>query len=614
MTTSNAKEILSSPYSAAFNPPSYPNRTFKTQILPTNLNSLIQFSESDARSSEASSSSEPFRSLSLKISDPTTHSSLLLAASSLRQNNLVAFPTETVYGLGGSALSIHSTTSIFKAKKRPMDNPLIVHVSDLNMLDSILPSKADFDYEKHQVLNLLIQKFWPGPMTLLFPVAKVGEGEVEVSKNDEEDPEVRHSIPSTVTCGLSTVAIRMPKNPLARSLISLSGVPIAAPSANASGRPSPTESKHVFKDLGGELDRKLDSKSAPDSKDQDEDRGRIQYILEGGNCNVGVESTVIDCITNSGEVRVLRPGGLSVEEIQEVLENEGLLLEDDEEDQDKEGKVRIKIFGKDKDSQLEKDQMKNPTTPGMKYRHYAPDSKVIMLVNQQDPISDENQRGEIKTGEIITSLPTILRDEILSLLIGTQSDNPSSGQRKKNGSKTLNGIGEQKKKKVVKIGLMCREDSKILSFFDSKVQPDKTKSSVQSTSNDNLRTNGNINHLLRPMVFSLSDILPQDHDQRQNSNPSLLQENPNLLVEIHPFSLGQLFNPEQSAQRIFSGLRTLDEGPLISFQNQDQDSALVNGGKGCDLIMVEGQDDEGMGLAVMNRLRKAASQVFNVRI
>lgn len=636
----------SSSYSSSFSPESFPATTFKTQILPTSPSSSIAFT-----SNSSTSSIEPIQTLSIKVSDPQTLSSLLLASSHLRQNQLVAFPTETVYGLGGSALSIHSTTSIFSAKKRPMDNPLIVHVSDLDMLDSILPNKREFDWTQNKVLNLLIRKFWPGALTLLFPISKL----------KDEEKGARLEIPSTVTCGLSTVAIRMPVNPLARALIGLSGLPIAAPSANASGRPSPTKSKHVMKDLGGELDRI--QISSPISGEEGEalekkEMGRIKYILEGGDCKVGVESTVIDCITNQDEVRILRPGGVSVEEIKKALRDEGVGIKGDPitSSRDLSSKkdeqylqVEIKIFGKDKDSKLEKDQMENPTTPGMKYRHYAPDAKVVMLMvtsssssqssennqssnfisarSEKERISTSNQNdgkveqilqktkevfGDSKKvdvingnqeGSVISSLPSILREEILGVL------------------EKMRGEGSMRLGKKCRIGLMCREDSELLKYFRSleanqinsshKSQKEEEEEQQLKSSNSHQQ-----DFLLPPLLLDLSQLL-EDQDLSSSTNLKGLE------LEIYPFSLGNLSSPNQSAQRIFDGLRSLDEGPLRTLPST-QNSSMVNGQQngpesfqksdkeGCDLILVQGQTDEGMGLAVMNRLRKAASQVFLV--
>lgn len=193
---------------------------------------------------------------------------LNIGAEILRKGGLVAFPTETVYGLGANALNEDAVKNIFKAKGRPSDNPLIVHIADydaLNELVTEIPEKA----------KVLMDKFWPGPLTLVF-------------KKSEK-------VPETVSGGLDTVAIRMPKKPVALELIKLSGVPVAAPSANTSGKPSPTKAQYVVDDMSGKIDA----------------------IIDGGNCEVGLESTVLDI---TGDVpKLLRPGGVTFEQLTEVL-------------------------------------------------------------------------------------------------------------------------------------------------------------------------------------------------------------------------------------------------------------------------------------------------------
>jgi len=233
----------------------------------------------------------------------TSVSDLKKAAELLRNGKRVIFPTETVYGLGANALDCDAVKSIFEAKGRPSDNPLIVHIAELSTLDEIaeeIPEKA----------KILIDQFWPGPLTII------------LKRN--------HVVPAVTTAGLDTVGIRMPENPVARELIYLSGVPVAAPSANISGRPSPTDANYVVEDM----------------------MGRVEGIIDGGACSVGVESTVIDM---TGEIPViLRPGGVTYEEISALL-----------------GEVR---GGKEK-----ADDKETPKSPGMKYTHYAPKAPVKIL-------------------------------------------------------------------------------------------------------------------------------------------------------------------------------------------------------------------------------------------
>ncbi|MBE7035193.1 MAG: threonylcarbamoyl-AMP synthase [Ruminococcaceae bacterium] len=225
------------------------------------------------------------------------------AAEALSAGQLVAFPTETVYGLGASALDEAAVGHIFEAKGRPQDNPLIVHVSNRDMLNSVVKSVP-------AAAAQLMETFWPGPLTII------------LEKSD--------LISHTVTAGLETVAVRMPNHPAALHLIEKSGVPVAAPSANLSGSPSTTRASHVIADLSG----------------------RVDYIIDGGACLVGLESTVLDM---TGEVpQILRPGGVSLEALQMVL-----------------GEVRYEPALQDAE--------KTPKSPGMKYRHYAPKAELLLV-------------------------------------------------------------------------------------------------------------------------------------------------------------------------------------------------------------------------------------------
>ncbi|KAH7343789.1 translation factor [Rhizoctonia solani] len=269
------------------------------------------------------------------INDSETRNALQAATEELLRGQPVVFPTETVYGLGANALNVPAVQRIFNAKGRPSDNPLIVHVSDLQMLYALLPSGFVLPktYEK------MIDAFWPGPLTLLFPV----------------DPTI---IPSIITAGHPTVAVRMPSHPIARALIATSRLPLAAPSANTSGSPSPTRAIHVERDLGA--------------------RGKVNVILDGGPCDVGLESTVVDGLGPDGHVRILRPGGVTVEQIERVVGSETKVL------------VHRRDYA---DLALES----APTTPGMKYRHYSPGVPVILLA----PVP----RGETpRTGEELATV------------------------------------------------------------------------------------------------------------------------------------------------------------------------------------------------------------------
>ncbi|KAJ3116774.1 hypothetical protein HDU96_008791 [Phlyctochytrium bullatum] len=238
------------------------------------------------------------------------------AALILKENDpsippIVAFPTETVYGLGANATSERCISAIFKAKGRPSDNPLIVHVSSFEMLESLLPPGVPLPDIYRPILTAL----WPGPLTILLPRGP--------------------SIPTAVTAGHPSVAVRMPSSPIARALIDRCGFPIAAPSANTSGRPSPTAASHVLKDLNG----------------------RVALILDGGDAQGGVESTVLDGL--SDPPAILRPGGVTFEDLQRFP-----------------GMERLRVYRKDfVDSHMEA----APVTPGMKYRHYSPRMEVVLF-------------------------------------------------------------------------------------------------------------------------------------------------------------------------------------------------------------------------------------------
>ncbi len=230
------------------------------------------------------------------------------AGEILATGGIVAFPTETVYGLGANALDEKAVKKIFIAKGRPSDNPLIVHIADMQEVAPLvahIPEKA----------KLLMQHFWPGPISII------------MKKSDK--------IPNCVSAGLETVAIRMPSNPVAREIIRAAGVPVAAPSANTSGKPSPTEARHVREDM----------------------LGKIDMIADGGSCDVGLESTVIDM--TAPIPTVLRPGGITLDMLEAVL-----------------GKV---CAGKGSATQDEA-----PKSPGMKYKHYAPKAELTILEYKTD--------------------------------------------------------------------------------------------------------------------------------------------------------------------------------------------------------------------------------------
>lgn len=280
-----------------------------TQILPIKVESIV-FHDNDQLPT---------------INDEETTKNLHIAAQKLQESGgVVGFPTETVYGLGGSALSDESVKAIYRAKNRPADNPLIVHVSSVEQLQRKLLSP-----KQHipSIYNKLIKAFWPGPLTILLPI-------------EQETIEGWHNpISKYVTAGQTTFGVRIPQHPVARALIAISDTPLAAPSANASTRPSPTQASHVYYDL----------------------QGKIPYILDGGSCDVGVESTVVDGLVEPP--MLLRPGGISLEDI---VAKGG--------EQWKNVIKAKKTAGK----------MEAVKTPGMKYRHYSPNARVVLFNNCGD--------------------------------------------------------------------------------------------------------------------------------------------------------------------------------------------------------------------------------------
>lgn len=244
------------------------------------------------------------------------------AAEEIKNGNLVLFPTETVYGIGSNALNAEAVKKVFIAKGRAQDNPLIVHVCSIEMVEKIVQEITPLEKK-------LMEKFWPGPLTIIF-------------KRKSEK-----IIPNVVTANLDTVGIRMPSNKIAKKLIQEAGVPIAAPSANISGKPSGTKVEDIIEELDG----------------------KVQYILDGGVTDIGLESTVIKI--DNGVIDILRPGKVTKEELQEVANQV---------------EIDLHVLGK-----VEKNE--KVASPGMKYRHYAPNTKCMMVYsnNEEDMINKINE-------------------------------------------------------------------------------------------------------------------------------------------------------------------------------------------------------------------------------
>ncbi len=352
----------------------------------------------------------------LKISSSELDHLLINAAKALKNNGTVAFPTETVYGLGANALSDEAVAKIYEAKGRPSDNPLIVHIAKISQLSDLVSDVKAYALE-------LMSAFWPGPITFVFH-KKAG-------------------VPSKVTGGLDTVAVRMPNHKIALRLIELSDVPVAAPSANLSGKPSPTKSKHVVEDL----------------------MGKVDFIIEGADAQVGLESTVLDV---TGEVpMILRPGKITQEMIREVV-----------------GACDIDPAILNHDISVG-----TPKSPGMKYKHYAPDADVEVVIGE--------------ASQIILYFEKSIDQAIL----------------------------DQKR-----IGLMGFEEDLLVleKFIETKYAKEELKNFVY------LCPNGSVKHM------------------------------------------------EEFARLLFQNLRRCDD-------------------MGCDRILVRGVSEDGIGHAIMNRLKKASS-------
>jgi len=238
-----------------------------------------------------------------------------MAATVIRKGGTVAFPTETVYGLGADALNAEAVKKLFEAKRRPADNPIIVHVANKEYVYRLARDVP-------KVAEHLMARFWPGPLTLVLKRSRL--------------------VPDITVVGLDTIAIRMPKNNVALALLNESGTPIAAPSANLAGKPSPTTAQHVIEDLAG----------------------RIDVVLDAGPTKIGVESTVVNMTSNPPEI--LRPGGTSHERLEETL-----------------GKVRLHPLAKAE----KKVSIAKAVSPGMKHRHYAPEAEMIVIEGELEKVT-----------------------------------------------------------------------------------------------------------------------------------------------------------------------------------------------------------------------------------
>ena len=359
------------------------------------------------------------------------------AASILRSGGLVAFPTETVYGLGGNALDEDAARKIYAAKGRPSDNPLIAHVSCVEEVEPLVK-------EIPEAGRKLMEAFWPGPLTMIFPKSE--------------------KVPYGTTGGLDTVAIRMPDDPVANRLIALAGVPVAAPSANTSGRPSPTTADHVWQDMNG----------------------RIDMIIDGGPVGIGVESTIVD--VSSAVPAVLRPGAITMEMLEEVL-----------------GEVSVDpaILGP-----LSADV--RPKAPGMKYKHYAPKAD-LTLVEPETGTERESGAEQVTGAEQKTGAEQVTGAEQKNGADRNTGAYPETGLDETQLQAMIRKVRELSREKIeagYKVGVICTDESRGC-YTDGEVRSIGARKSQASVAH-------NLYALLREfddlgVDYIFSESFPKDH-------------------------------------------------------------------------------------------------------
>lgn len=306
----------------------------------------------------------------LKINSPGDTENINAVAAVLKRGGVAAIPTETVYGLAANAFDTAAVENIFIAKGRPQDNPLIVHIAEFEALGELVREIPDS-------ARKLAKEFWPGPLTMILPKSE--------------------KVPLAVTAGLDTVAVRMPSHPIAAAIIRASGLPLAAPSANLSGKPSPTNAKYVIEDLNG----------------------RVDAIADGGDCSAGVESTVISLA--GGIPRILRPGVITVEQLRSVL-----------------GEVEI-----DKAVLAQPAKDERVISPGMKYKHYAPKAKITIINSSLERyIEYLNENGSPDTAALCFDGEERLMP-IKSVTYGGADDSLGQAHRLFDALRELDEIGAQ---------------------------------------------------------------------------------------------------------------------------------------------------------------------------
>jgi len=453
--------------------------------------------------------------ISMDIFSEDIKTKLNKAAQLLKNGEVVAIPTETVYGLAGNALDKNVVPKIFKAKNRPSDNPLIVHISSLKMLKQLLPN-GEIPERYIPVIN----KYWPGPLTIILPKSS--------------------KVPDVVTGGQQTMAVRFPKHPIARALISLCGFPLAAPSANSSGKPSPTLASHVYNDLSG----------------------KIPLIIDGGACNLGVESTVLDGIRTPPAI--LRPGSVTFEKLRVVP-----------------GMENVQVYRRDfVDKKLEQ----VPTTPGMKYRHYSPDAEVILIesnVNSTDETYQEKRKA----------FNALLQSHIKESGNETETVD-KNGQKLKETNKVFkeNVLSEEQYKEISSLPTVAEKQNKIIEQEIEKIKKsddeNKKNKKIGILRSQSIET-WKKNHHLSEDEPSNKKIKVSNDESSSSSSLTFINNNSKCIQWQNniEYFMGDRENPADIARELFKALRFVDKLNVST-------------------IFVEGIENIDERLAIMNRIRK----------
>ncbi|KAJ9105394.1 hypothetical protein QFC21_001764 [Naganishia friedmannii] len=560
-------------------------------VLHCPATSAIRFLPPPPPPSVASDHLHPLEDPQISQIDPRTLQNLQQASHHLHASRLVAFPTETVYGLGANTLDPVAVARVYELKGRPQDNPLIVHVSSLRMLRSLLP------HNNQQISDLylaLINAFWPGPLTLLFP-----------AKHPQRPP------PAPQTLG-----IRLPAHPLARALITVANVPISAPSANSSGRPSPTRAEHVFADLGskGAVPVIGDGGGAVDEV------GMLGCILDAGACDVGVESTVLDGTSWTREqggqrvVKVLRPGGVGVEEIERVVRTL-----DDRLGLGAEERTRVWVYGRDpplstrtstSDSTVTPSmaseiihsprpqhnpppqpptaaqEISNPSTPGMKYKHYSPSVPVYLIYptntfpSAPRPFTSTGEKGgrgtPMQVEKVVQSIASQL---VVSTLRPPPSNHPAS---------------ETRKTPPLKFGVMAFTDSPLARAFSSLSPSTSTSEETTATTTTSLGGGGEGGEEKLDIVVRVKEFGRTADDAAR----ALFRD---MLAFEGTGGGARTRIPDKET----IAASTTISGSEIPLRGDNDAEGLEGVEGGVDAIIIEACSEQGVGLAVMERINKA---------